>query len=927
MNVPEFQARWRASTLSEKASAQSHFLDVCELVNHQKPAELDPVGAFFTFEKSLGKTGGGAGFADVWYRGRFAWEYKRPGEDLDKAYRQLKLYAEALENPPLLIVSDIQRIVIHTNWTNSVSKIYEITLDGLSEAGQYGWLRAAFFEPDLLKPKTTPEAVTKEAAERVATIARSLHQRGEEPARVAHFLVQLLFCLFAEDVGLLPRGLFGRTLAGASKLPERFTQQITMLLEAMRDGGFFGADPIAHFNGGLFATIDPIPLTVGELTELAQAAKLDWGNVEPAIFGTLFERSLDPQSRAQLGAHYTGKQDILRVVEPVVMTPLRRRWDDVRAQADQIREAWQAAATPRTRDNRRAEFAALLNGFKEELKNVTVLDPACGSGNFLYVTLAKLLDLEKEVLVYGAANGLPMGYPLVSPAQLYGLEINAYARELAQVVVWIGYLQWKIDNGFPGNDDPILKPLDTIKLQDALLDLSDPEHPKEAEWPKADFIIGNPPFLGGNKVRQELGDRYVNSLFHVFDGRVPAFADLCCYFFEKARTAIERGSTKRSGLLATNSIRGGANREVLKRIKNIGDIFYAWSDEAWILDGAAVRISIVAFDNGEEAKRQLDGKSVAAIHADLTAETDITIARSLGENKGIGFMGTKKGGPFEISEDLAEKWNKLPINANGRPNSDVLRPWANGLDITRRARRVWIIDFGVDRTIESAAMYQEPFEYVHLHCKLPRSAYAKGNVSWWLHERPRPDLRAAISGLNRILVTPRVAKHRLFVWLSAETLPDSQLIVFARQDDYFFGVLHSRAHEVWSLRMGTWLGVGNDPRYTPTTCFETFPLPWPPGQEAWRDPRVHAIAQAARALDAARTAWLNPPDADEATLKKRTLTNLYNQRPTWLAQLHAALDRAVWSAYEWDDPDPAEVPEDEILARLLALNLERAGAQ
>jgi type II restriction/modification system DNA methylase subunit YeeA len=746
---------------------------------------------------------------------------------------------------------------------------------------------------------------------------------------VAHFLVQVLFCLFAEDVGLLPRGLFGRTLAGASKLPERFTQQITMLLEAMRDGGFFGADPIAHFNGGLFATIDPIPLTVGELTELAQAAKLDWGNVEPAIFGTLFERSLDPQSRAQLGAHYTGKQDILRVVEPVVMTPLRRRWDEVRAQADQIREAWQAAATPRTRDNRRAEFAALLNGFKEELKNVTVLDPACGSGNFLYVTLAKLLDLEKEVLVYGAANGLPMGYPLVSPAQLYGLEINAYARELAQVVVWIGYLQWKIDNGFPGNDDPILKPLDTIKLQDALLDLSDPEHPKEAEWPKADFIIGNPPFLGGSKFRRELGDIASELLWKIYAGRVSGGADLCCYWFEKARKAIEESPATRAGLLATNAIRAKANRGVLDRIKGSGEIFMAWQDLPWNLDGAAVRISIIGFDDGREAHRLLDGSNVDDINADLTLSLDVSLAAPLKENAGICFVGNTPTGSFAIDATTAQDLIGAPLNPNGRSNKEVIQPFYNAIDLVSGWSGDWIVNFPSSISLDDAAMYEAPFRHVQENVYPQRSKSRNVAIRdrWWIHERPRPALHAALEGLSRFVATPRVSKHRVFAWVPAEVLVSNKIAAFTRQDDYFFGILHSRPHEVWSLKLGSRHGVGNDPVYTPTTCFETFPLPWPPGQEAWRDPRVHAIAQAARALDEARTARLNPPDADEATLKKRTLTNLYNQRPTWLAHLHAGLDRAVWAAYEWDDPGPAEVPEDEILARLLALNLERAGAQ
>ena len=925
MNIPEYQARWRNANLSERSSAQSNFLDICELVGHKKPAELDPAGSFFTFEKGLGKTGGGGGFADVWYKGHFAWEYKRDGSDLDKAFKQLKLYAEALDNPPLLIVSDNQRIIIHTAWTNTAAVTHEITLDDLDNPEKFRLLRDAFFEPERLKPTTKREQVTRDAAERIGKLALSLQQRQNDPLAVAHFLVQLLFCLFAEDVGLLPRGIFEKTLEGASKRPEGFTERITALLGAMRDGGFYGADDIARFNGGLFATVAPIALTTGELTELAQAAKLDWGNVEPAIFGTLFERSLDPKSRAQLGAHYTGRVDIERVVDPVVMMPLRRRWEAVRAEADVVKAAWDDATTPRTRDNRRAEFAALLNGFKAELAAATVLDPACGSGNFLYVALSPLLDLEKEVIVYGAANGLPLGYPLVNPAQLAGLEINAYARELAQVVVWIGYLQWKIDNGFPGNDDPILKPLETIRLQDALLDLSDPDHPKEAEWPAADFIIGNPPFLGDKVMRRALGDAQTDVLRFVFKGRVEGGADLVCYFFEKARRAIDSDLSKRAGLLATKSIRKGANQRTLDRILSSGGIFMAWSNEPWVLEGAAVRISIIGFDDGSDKARTLDGRQVATINADLTAQTDVTSACKLTENQRIAYIGNQKSGPFELTNAIAQEWLRMPVNVNGRPNSDVIRPWVNGIDITDRNRKQYIVDFGVSRTEEQASAYEVPFEFVKANVYPGRKSATRSHYreKWWLHGEPRPGMRKALTELSRYLTTPRVAKHRFFVWLEANTVPDSRLVVFARQDDYFFGVLTSRIHEVWSLAQAPRHGVGNDPTYNSQTCFETFPLPWPPGQEPWRDERLHAIANAARELDDTRNRWLNPPDAGEATLKKRTLTNLYNERPTWLAHLHAALDRAVWSAYGWDD-DPAQTTDEEILERVLAVNQLRA---
>jgi type II restriction/modification system DNA methylase subunit YeeA len=554
---------------------------------------------------------------------------------------------------------------------------------------------------------------------------------------------------------------------------------------------------------------------------------------------------------------------------------------------------------------------------------VRILDPACGSGNFLTVALGALLDLEKEVVTHGTLAGLPAMLPEVSPRQLAGLEVNAYAHELAQVAVWIAYLQWMTANGFQPRRDPVLQPLDTIRLQDALLDRSDPARPREATWPAADYIIGNPPFLGGNKVRQELGEDYLAGLFTVYSGRVPRFADLVCYFFEKARTQIAAGQTKRAGLLATNSIRGGANREVLQRIKESGDIFMAWSDEPWILEGAAVRISLVGFDDGSEQNRNLNGVDTSVINADLSAKTDTTQARLLAENQGISFQGPSPKGSFDISPADAEVMLNAPTNPNGRPNSDVVKRVMNAADIVRKSRGYWTIDFGPTMTLEEAALYESPFEYVRQNVyperiKNNRAIYRE---RWWIYAEPRTGMRLALKGLHRYVVTPRYAKHRIFVWVDPDVLCNDNTIVFARDDDYFFGVLHSRAHELWSLRLGTWLGVGNDPRYTPTTTFETFPFPWPPGQEPAGDPCVAAIAAAARRLVELRDGWLNPAGATATELKQRTLTNLYNARPTWLANAHAALDRAVLAAYGW----PPHLSDDDLLARLLALNTERAG--
>jgi hypothetical protein len=546
-----------------------------------------------------------------------------------------------------------------------------------------------------------------------------------------------------------------------------------------------------------------------------------------------------------------------------------------------------------------------------------VLDPACGSGNFLYISLQLLKDLEYEAIGWGSlVLRIPQEFPQVGPQNLLGIEINPFAAELARVTIWIGQIQWMLAHGLGHPRDPVLQPLDNIREQDALLDLSDPSRPKEAEWPDADVVVGNPPFLGNRLLRRVLGDEYTEQLFEIFGGRLPHASDLSCYWHEKARAMIEAGRLQRSGLLATQGIRGTDNRTVLERIKSTGDIFMAWSDEPWIVAGASVHVSFIAYDDGSQQHRVLDGTPVPFINTDLTTGLDLTRARSLPENSGIAFMGDIKAGPFEIEETLALDMLRRP-NPDGRHNSDVVVPWANGSDVGGQPERKWIIDFGLDMPEVEAALYEAPFEYLLQVVKPVRlqSRSACCRKLWWLHHNRRPRMKAALVGLNRYVATVRHSKFRLFVWLPAKALPDSALIVFARADDYAFGVLHSRAHELWARATGTQVReVESGFRYTPTTCFETFPFPRP--TDAQRD----AIAEAARDLDRLRTGWLNPPGLSDADLAKRTLTNLYNARPTWLAQAHERLDAAVLAAYGW----PVAIDREDLLARLLALNLARA---
>ena len=673
MNASEFIAKWKKVELKERSAAQEHFLDLCRMLGHPTPAEADPTGENFCFEKGAEKHGGGDGFADVWKKDFFGWEYKGKHKDLDNAYNQLLLYRNTLANPFLLVVCDLDRIIIHTNFPNTVSVVHEIPLDRLGEPRSLEILRAVFFDPEKLRPGKTSVAITQEAAQHFADMAESMRKRGLDSAEVAHFLDRVVFCLFAEDIGLLPNQIFTRITEKSGGDPAKFARFIAQLFEAMAKGGEFGLETILHFNGNLFDGATVPDLTADEVTRITASARLDWSSVEPSIFGTLFERGLDPAKRSQLGAHFTGKEDIDVLVDAVVMQPLRREWDETK----QIVEALlttgkkKPGAAPVQLSNpakkkAMGEAEAIIQRFLTRLQSVKVLDPACGSGNFLYVTLQKLKDLEKTVILHSMDSGLASFFPMIGPWQLYGIELNPYAHDLAQMTVWIGWLQWLKFNGFGSPEEPILRAMSSnFQNRDAILDLSDPANPTEPDWPKVDFIVGNPPFLGAKMLRRELGDEYVEKLFAFYGDRIPNFSDLCCYWFEKARAQIEKGGCKRAGLLATQGIRGGANREVLKRIQDSGNIFWAVSDREWIQDGANVHISMVAFDNKVEATRILDGHDVATINPNLSTSADTTQARRLAENSGIGFIADVKAGKFDVAEAEALAMLQKP-NPHGR---------------------------------------------------------------------------------------------------------------------------------------------------------------------------------------------------------------------------------------------------------------------
>jgi type II restriction/modification system DNA methylase subunit YeeA len=1054
MTAAEFKKKWGRYTGKESSGYQDHFNDLCRLLKQQTPVEADPTGSdLFCFQKRVVKDAEifdlseakdapaptERGFADVWKKGCFAWEYKGKKKNLNDAYKQLLRYRESLLNPPLLVVCDFDRYIVRTNFNGTVQEVYEFTNDQIDEPRNLRVLRALFANPEQLKPVETTDKVTEALAGQIAEIARSLQSREsveladaknrrevnvaqKTNLRIARFLNRIVFCFFAEDTDLLPEGLFTQLAYQGLKDPALFTQALEELFRVMATGGLYGHHKIRHFNGHLFEEATVFELTEEEIKKLAEAAERDWQFIQPAIMGTLFERALDESQRAQLGAHYTSEADIKTLVEPVLMQPFRREWAEIKGELA-IAYA-KGKGTPAQRER--------LATFQKKLSTVTVLDPACGSGNFLYVSLQLLLGLEKEVITFATQMGYSFK-PQVSVQQLKAIEINPYAFELAQVSVQIGYLQWRRDNGFDNDRTPVLQVLDGFENEDALLRVTYRKIPKnlkeardledegvspfqlrafyEKRWPECDIIVGNPPWLGDKLMRRELGDEYVQELRKIY-ARIPGQSDLCCYWFEKARDLIEHRKCKRAGLLATQGIRGGSNREVLTRIKETGDIFFAVSDREWVLKGANVHGSMVGFDSGVEKIKILDDEIVPSIESNLWDNKALTETKILKANSETCFLGVMKAGAFDIDESSA-KAMLLAANNRWLPNSDVLRPRFTARDILQRTGGGWIIDFGYDSENNFAEKFRAPYKHIYAHVKPERMQNRRKSLAkyWWLHGEPRPGMRNALTGLHRFIVTPEVSKHRIFVWMDAVNLADHQTRVFARSDSYFFGVLQSRIHEVWALAQGTQLRDKESGfRYTPTSCFETFPFAFPddlqqpkipdrktaptvtvdpdwdeymakkfntvnedapafyhgPGSREL-NPAEHrsAIGAAAKELNELREGWLNPPEwtvekvltfpgsvkgpwaryvtkpdkhgigtvryprleprnADcAAELKERTLTNLYNERPAWLDLAHKKLDAAVADAYGW----PADLTDEQILEKLLALNLERAAEE
>lgn len=1039
LSIDHFISRWKASGASERANYQLFLIELCDLLGVEKPRPAsDKVHeAAYTFERPVifddgeGKTS--TNFIDLYKQHCFVLEAKQgsnravesEGEllgaervktkagtatrdtrlwerEMKKAKEQALRYARSLPAsegwPPFLVVVDVGYCIdLYADFARQGKTYvpfpdpqnYRINLDDLTNEGIQERLRLLFTNPLELDPSKRSARVTRELAERLAKLASSLESAGYEAEKVAGFLMRCLFTMFAEDVSLLPEQSFTRLLQDYKSNLQYFPNALQSLWQTMDRGGF---DPalrtlIPQFNGFLFKDQEALPVTEAQLELLIQAAEAGWADVEPAIFGTLLERALQPRERHKLGAHYTPRAYVERLVIPTVIEPLREEWEAARTASTILEDRGDEAGA-------RKEVEAFLR----RLCSVKVLDPACGSGNFLYVTLEHLKRLEGEVTEYlnhfPRQLGLDMtgGYT-VTPEQLLGLELNPRAAAIADVVLWIGYLQWHFRTHGNANrlGAPILRKYGNIRQQDAVLQYTERKprldaegqpitrwdghttkrhpvtglevpdetartpvydylHPQPAEWPEANFIVGNPPFIGAARMREALGDGYVEALRKAYKGFVPESVDFVMFWWYKAALLLSNSAIRKFGFITTNSIKQTFNRRVIEGFMK-GDkpvsITLAIPDHPWVdsADGAAVEIAMTVVEKGEllgqlmivHSASRTDGLEVfvsfqektGIVHADLTTGADVVGVQPLNANAGLSSRGVQLiGSGFIIDIITAEHLGlgQLPELEN------YIREYRNGKDLTSLPRGVMVIDlFGLSAN-DVQSRYPEVYQWVLERVKPERDQNNRDSYrkNWWIHGEARGSFRPALKGLDWYISTVETSKHRFFTFLSKSVLPDNMLVAIALQDGYHLGVLSSNIHFWWALATGSDLG-GNTPRYNKTRCFETFPFP------AATEPQKATIRRIAEALDAHRKnrqalhPTLTITDMYNVLEKLRSCTALNAKEQkvheqglvSILLQLHTELDAAVADAYGW----PANLPEEVVLEKLVALNKERAAEE
>jgi hypothetical protein len=1029
VDIAEFIARWSNSHGSERGNSQrflTEFISVLELPPMPTDAETVPS---YEFEHSVpykddeGKTHDLR--IDLYKRGCFVLESKQgievrektPLEEIvarpakagtkrgtsawdrlmDRAFHQAEDYVRRLParegRPPFIIVIDVGfsfDIYAEFSRTGGLYAPYpapgkhRFSLADLAKPEVATMFKAIWEDPLSLDPSRRSAKVTREIAAHLAELAKFL-EGDHAPDEVSAFLMRCLFTMFAEDVGLLPAKCFQKILENGLNKPEGFAPTAQDLWHAMNVGGWSVAiqDKLLRFNGGIFADPKALPLNRVQIEVLLKAAKADWREVEPAIFGTLLERALDPHERHKLGAHFTPRAYVERLVAPTLITPLREEWRSV-----------QAAAAMAAEDGDTAKALKIVTAFQKKLCLLRILDPACGTGNFLYVAFELLKRLEAEVVQeesrYGAQGRLRMEGAHVDPHQFLGLELNSRAARIAEMVLWIGYLQWHFrTHGHTPPSEPIIRAFRNIESRDAILafdswefraddigkpvmrwdgrstktdpvtgrEVPDPEqtlpdmvfkNPRPATWPEADFILGNPPFLGGSSKRGILGQGYFEALAKAYP-QLPESCDLVMYWWHKAAEIVRAKKAVRFGFITTNSISQTFNRRIIALHLDAGlSVTFAIPNHPWVdsADGAAVRIALTVGAPGHEAgevqtvTHEKEGSDVerdvtlssqwGRVNADLTVGADVVNVKQLLSNAGISNRGvTLIGQGFVVTQEKARALGLGRIYGLEKH----IRPLVNGKDLTSKVRGVLAIDLLGMSEQELLTKYPQIFQHVSENVKPirmlnNRESYRK---NWWIFGEARETFRPALQNLSRYIVTPMTAKHRCFLFLPGNYLPDQGLIAFGSDDAYILGVLSSRNHVSWALACGGRLGVGNDPRYNNSVCFETFPFPDPSEDQRQR------IRDVSERLDAHRKARQDEhPDL--------TLTGMYNAlerlrsgQPftpaekkvheqalgTVLLTLHDELDAAVADAYGW----PVDLSDAEILSRLVELNKARAAEE
>lgn len=1025
-----FIAKWAASGAAERANKDSFLKELCDVleVPHPDPTTGDANGDKYVFERDARFTHEGGttsvGKIDLFKHECFILEAKQGSNAGSKklgtakretpawnlamkdAYGQAVGYARAFDKPvPFLVVADLGYCFdLYASFDGSWnyrpfpnaqgSRLFLRDLDKHRDT-----LRAIFLEPHRLDPSKHAAKVTREIATYIANLAKKLEADKHEPELVATFLMRCLFTMFAEDVGLLPEGAFTNALRNFwIPSPASFAGGIESLWRTMNEGGaLFGVvGKILKFNGGLFANPSALPLDEHALRLLLMAAECNWADVEPAIFGTLLERALDPKERHRLGAHYTPRAYVERLVRPTIEEPLRADWDLVQAQVRKLVSDAHEAKKETEKKKKTKEAAALVAEFHQKLAATRVLDPACGSGNFLYVTLDLFKRLEGEVLATLTGLGqtqefLHLDTVRVTPQQFLGIEVKRWAKEIAELVLWIGYLQWHF-RAYGKNlpvPEPVLRDYKNIECRDAVLAYDAQElvrdeqgkpvtrwdghtmkksavtgedvpdelaqvvlnrytNPRKAEWPPADFIVGNPPYIGARRIRQSLGDEYVEALRSTYPD-LSETIDLVVYWWDRAAKSVLAGATRRFGFITTNSIVQEYSRVTIEQSLTAGvRLVFAISDHPWVesVDGADVRVAMTVGELapststpasptaavvGRVVKETEDGatvelRTVEVINSSLRGGSEIRGLHPLRANENMCFQGVVPAGDgFKLSAEEAAE-----LAPAGSGSCRFVKPYIIGRDVVQRPVDRFIIDFfglsEADARAKGGRLFQRLIDEVLPERKLNKRAAYRDR--WWIFAEPRPALRRAIEGLSRFIATPYTAKFRPFVFVPADTIPDAMVYAIASDDPAVLGVLSSRVHTAWALGAGGRMGVGNDPRYTSNSTFLPFAFP------VLSEVQASGIRTAAAALDAHRV-------ERQRQHSDLTLTNIYNVMEklrsgqellerdkvvheqglvSVLRKLHDDLDALVLEAYGW----PIGITDEQIVERLVALNKLRA---